>query len=140
MGKPLVDDQLWLQIEPLLPPEAAKPRGGRPRVSDRAALTGIVFILKSGLPWELLPQELGCGSGMTCWRRLKAWHEAGVWDALHARLLCQLHQAEAVDWSRAIVDSSSVRAVGVSSSKENTAKASAPTPPTVPDPAPSTTS
>lgn len=63
MGRPLVDE-LWLLIEPLLPPEPAKPRGGRPRVSDRAALTGIVFVLKSGLPWEFLPLELGSGSGM----------------------------------------------------------------------------
>lgn len=140
MGKPLVDDALWKAIEPLLPLEPAKPRGGRPRVSDRAALTGIVFILKSGLPWEMLPQELGCGSGMTCWRRLKAWHEAGVWDALHARLLCRLHQAHALDWSRAVVDSSSVRAVGVSSSKEKKAKPSAPTQQTAPALEPSTTS
>lgn len=140
MGKPLVEDELWLEIEPLLPLEPARPRGGRPRVSDRAALTGIVFILKSGLPWEMLPRGMGCGSGMTCWRRLKAWHEAGVWDALHARLLCQLHQAGALDWSRAIVDSSSVRAVGVSSSKERRAKASVPTRPTAPDLEPSTTS
>lgn len=140
MSKPLVDDELWLQVEPLLPPEAPKPKGGRPRVSDRAALTGIVFILKSGLPWEMLPREMGCGSGMTCWRRLKAWQEAGVWDALHARLLCQLHQAEALDWSRAVVDSSSVRAVGVSSSKGNTASPSAPTPLTAPALAQSTTS
>ena len=140
MAKPLLEDTLWTEIEPLLPPEPPKPKGGRPRVSDRAALTGILFVLKSGLPWELLPQEMGCGSGMTCWRRLKTWQEAGVWEALHVRLLCKLHQAEQLDWSRALVDSSRVRAVGVSSSKEKEAAPSAPTPPTVPVPAPSTTS
>ena len=140
MSKPLLEDTLWAEIEPLLPAEPAKPQGGRPRVSDRAALTGILFVLKTGLPWEMLPQEMGCGSGMTCWRRLKAWQVAGVWEALHLRLLCKLHQAEQLDWSRAIVDSSSVRAVGVSSSKERRAKASAPTPPTEDAPAPSTTS
>src|SRR5688572_17656574 len=71
MAKELVTDELWETIEPLLPPEPPKPQGGRPRIDDRAALTGIVFVLKSGIPWEMLPQEMGCGSGMTCWRRLK---------------------------------------------------------------------
>jgi transposase len=140
MSKPLLEDELWEEIAPLLPAEPAKPKGGRPRVSDRAALTGILFVLKTGLPWEMLPQEMQCGSGMTCWRRLKAWHEAGVWQALHVRLLCKLHQAEQLDWSRALVDSSSVRAVGVSSSKEKRARASAPAQPTAPALEPSTTS
>lgn len=78
MSKPLVPDELWTIIEPLLPPELPKPRGGRPRVPDRACLTGIIFVLKTGIPWELLPQELGCGSGMTCWRRLRDWQHTGV--------------------------------------------------------------
>ena len=132
MAKPLLEDELWLLISPLLPPEPAKPKGGRPRLDDRAALTGILFVLKTGLPWEYLPQEMGCGSGMSCWRRIKAWQEAGVWNALHALLLSKLHQAGALDWSRAIVDSSSVRAVGVSSSQEKKARPSAQTPPTAP--------
>lgn len=123
MAKPLVSDALWSMVEPLLPVEPAKPKGGRPRVSNRAALTGIVFILKTGLPWEYLPQEMGCGSGMTCWRRLKEWHQAGVWQGLHVVLLERLHQAEVLDWSRACVDSSTIRSVGVSSSKEKKAKA-----------------
>ena len=79
-GKPLVSDELWAIVAPLLPPEPPKPKGGRPRVSDRAALTGIIFVLKSGIPWEMLPQEMGCGSGVTCWRRLRDWQQAGVWD------------------------------------------------------------
>jgi len=67
MAKPLLPNELWGQIEPLLPPEPPKPKGGQPRISDRAALTGILFVLKSGIPWEMRPQEMGCGSGMTCW-------------------------------------------------------------------------
>src|SRR5919112_470070 len=90
MAKELVTDELWETIEPLLPPEPPKPQGGRPRIDDRAALTGIVFVLKSGIPWEMLPKEMGCGSGMTCWRRLKEWHEAGVWERLHRVLLERL--------------------------------------------------
>lgn len=112
MGQPLVSDELWAEVEPLLPPHAASPKGGRPRVPDRATLTGILFVLKSGIPWEMLPAEMGCGSGMTCWRRLKEWHEAGVWQRLHAVLLEKLENAGAVDWERAAIDSSSVRAVG----------------------------
>ena len=73
MKKQLVSDRLWELIAPRLPEEPPKPKGGRPRVPDRAALAGIVFVLKSGIPWEMLPQELGCGSGVTCWRRLRDW-------------------------------------------------------------------
>ena len=101
---------MWGIIEPLLPEEPPKPKGGRPRIDDRAALTGILFVLRGGIPWEMLPQEMGCGSGMTCWRRLQEWHEAGVWDELHAVLLDSLAAADQLDWSRACIDSSSVPA------------------------------
>jgi transposase len=112
MAKPLVPDALWALIAPLFPPEPPKAKGGRPRVPDRAALTGILFVLKSGLPWEMLPQEMGCGAGMTCWRRLRDWHHAGVWQQLHTLLLAKLHAADKMDWTRAVVDSRSLRAVG----------------------------
>ncbi len=110
MTTPLVPDELWAIVEPLLPPEPPKPKGGRPRVPDRAALTGIIFVLKSGIPWEMLPPELGCGSGMTCWRRLRDWQEAGVWDRLHQTLLDRLGEADRIDWSRASLDSASIPA------------------------------
>lgn len=112
MAKPLVTDDLWAVIEPLLPKRPARPKGGRPVVDDWAALTGILFVLKTGLPWEYLPQEMGCGCGMTCWRRLRDWQQAGVWDRLHRVLLDRLRGADQLDWSRAAVDSASVRAVG----------------------------
>jgi transposase len=112
MAKELVTDELWELIEPLLPEEPPKPKGGRPRIDDRAALTGILFVLKSGIPWEMLPQEMGCGSGMTCWRRLKEWHEASVWEELHKRLLDRLGEADHIDWARASLDSASVPAPG----------------------------
>ncbi len=110
MATPLVPDDLWAVVEPLLPTEPPKPKGGRPRVPDRACLTGIVFVLKSGIPWELLPQELGCGSGMTCWRRLRDWQDAGVWERLHRALLDRLGAAGQIDWERACLDSASVPA------------------------------
>src|SRR5215217_2119089 len=112
MAKKLVTDELWETIEPLLPEEPPKPKGGRPRIDDCAALTGILFVLKSGIPWEMLPQEMGCGSGMTCWRRLKEWHEAGVWAELHRVLLDRLGKADEIDWERASLDSASVPAPG----------------------------
>jgi transposase len=73
-------------------------------VGNREALTGILFVLKTGIAWEDLPKEMGCGSGMTCWRRLVAWHKAGVWDKLHHILLEELQRADQIDWSRAIVE------------------------------------
>ena len=113
MAKPILDDQLWAMIEPLLP--APKPRRfrfpGRKPVGQRETLTGILFVLISGISWEMLPQELGCGSGMTCWRRLRDWTEAGVWPEVHRVLLSRLREADKIDWSRAVIDSASVRAV-----------------------------
>src|SRR5258708_28593646 len=114
MAKPLVSDELWEAIQPLLPPP--KPRRfrypGRKPVDDRKALTGILFVLKTGIPWEDLPHEMGCGCGMTCWRRLQAWHEAGVWFRLHQVLLQRLDDADQIDWSRAAADSTFARACG----------------------------
>ena len=110
MAKELVSDKLWKTIEPLLPDEPPKPKGGRPRVDDRAALTGIIFVLKSGIPWEMLPREMGCGSGVTCWRRLREWQEAGVWERLHKVLLDRLGEADQIDWGRASLDSASIPA------------------------------
>ena len=98
----IVSDELWSLIEPLLPEAAPKLVEGRPRVPDRQALCGILFVLHTGIQWEYLPQELGFGSGMTCWRRLAAWNEAGVWDALHLVLLKRLRAANRLDWSRAV--------------------------------------
>jgi transposase len=110
MSKPLLTDDLWAVIAPLIPPEPPKPKGGRPRLSDRAALTGILFVLRTGIPWEMLPQELGCGSGMTCWRRLRDWQAAGVWQRIHQTLLNRLGERDRIDWSRASLDSASVPA------------------------------
>ena len=105
-----MSDDLWSAIEPLLPKRPPRLKGGRPPCDDRKALTGIVFVLRTGIQWNDLPQELGCGSGVTCWRRLRDWQEAGVWDALHAVLLTWLHDAKRIDWSRACVDASLVPA------------------------------
>jgi transposase len=110
MATPFVSDELWAVVEPLLPPEPPKPKGGRPRIADRACLTGILFVLKAGLPWEMLPQEMGCGSGMTCWRRLRDWQAAGVWDRMHRTLLDRLGKADKIDWSRASLDSAAIPA------------------------------
>ncbi len=112
MAKPLVDDPLWAVIKPLLPPPKRRRRRypGRKPLDPRRVLTGILFVLRTGIPWEALPQEMGCGSGITCWRRLRDWQRVGVWQRLHRVLLDRLQAANQLDWSRALVDSSSVRA------------------------------
>lgn len=107
----LVDDRLWELLEPLIPPPPpAKGPGGRPRIDDRAALAGIVFVLETGCRWRDLPVQLGCGSGHTAWRRLREWQAAGVWDRLHQVVLDKLSAAEVLDWSRACIDAVAVRA------------------------------
>lgn len=112
MAKPLLDDRLWKLIEPLLPVKKRRFRHpGRKPLANRAVLTGILFVLKTGIPWEYLPKEMGCGSGMTCWRRLQAWQKAGVWNQIHRVLLSELRRADQIDFSRALVDSDSIRAV-----------------------------
>ncbi|MFD9061577.1 IS5 family transposase [Kitasatospora purpeofusca] len=103
----MVSEDLWGRIEPLLPNRQQRLRRiGRPPLSDRGCLQGILFVLHTGIQWEGLPQELGFGSGMTCWRRLRDWYEAGAWDRLHQRLLTELHRAGELDWSRAVIDGS----------------------------------
>ncbi len=114
MAKALVNDALWARIEPLLPPP--KPRRadhpGRKPLDRRKVLAGIIFVLRTGIPWEALPQEMGCGCGMSCWNYLRAWQEAGVWQRLHELLLQELQDAGTLDWSRAAIDSSKARALG----------------------------
>jgi transposase len=111
MAATLLPDAWWDLVEPFLPIPPRRPKGGRPRVPDRVCLTGILFVLRSGIPWQMLPHELGCGSGMTCWRRLRDWQLAGVWDLVHFAMLDWLARHDQIDWSRAVLDSCSVRAV-----------------------------
>jgi len=107
----VVSDGLWERIEPLLPRKERRFRyPGRKPLDDRRVLQGILFVLHTGTGWEHLPQELGFGCGMTAWRRLRAWQQAGVWQRLHELLLAELHAAGELDWSRAIADSSHVQA------------------------------
>lgn len=122
MAKPIVDEDLWTRIEPMLPPP--KPRRfrypGRKPITNRQAFTGIVFVLRTGIPWEWLPQEMGCGSGVSCWRRLRDWQAAGVWQKVHELMLDELRRADELDLSIAAVDSGSVRAVGAGEKRDRT--------------------
>jgi transposase len=133
MAKTLLPDALWAEIAPLFPAAEPRPKGGRPRVEHRAALLGILFVLYTGIPWERLPFEVAGCSGMTCWRRLRAWQDAGLWDQIHCHMLQRLGLAGQIDWSRACVDASSVPA-------KKGAMRPARTPPTAASRAPSGTS
>ncbi len=106
-----IDDELWAEIEPLIPVRERRFRHGRKALPDRLVLNGILHVLHTGIAWEDLPKEYGYGSGVTCWRRLRDWQAAGVWEALHQRLLVKLNAAGAINWSRASVDGSHVRAL-----------------------------
>ena len=124
MAKELLPDELWHEIEPLLPPHPSSARGGRPPVDDRDALRGILFVLRTGIPWQALPAEAFGVSGSSCWRRFSEWTDAGVWPELHRRLLNRLGRAGGVNLDRVVADSQSVRALRGASTP-------APAPPTV---------
>jgi len=107
----VVPDELWELVEPLLPRRERRFRyPGRKRFPDREALSGILFVLHTGIAWQQLPAELGFGSGVTCWRRLDEWQRAGVWEQLHQLLLTRLRASGEIEWSRAVVDSSQIEA------------------------------
>lgn len=110
MAAALLPERLWSRIVPLLPPMKPVGSRGRPPVGHREALTGILFVLKTGIPWEYLPMEMGCGSGMTCWQRRRDWQAAGVWERLLRVLLQELASAKPIDWSRASLDGASIPA------------------------------
>src|ERR1700733_1906709 len=132
MSKLLVTDELWAIVDPLLPKHVPSPKGGKPRVPDRVCLTGILFVLKTGIPWEDFPHEMGC-CGMTLWNRLEEWNRAGVWPKLHAVLLDKLRGLDALDLEKVVVDSSLVRAMHGGKKRD-------PAPWTGQNPAPSTIS
>ena len=112
MATAQLDVELWRLIEPLLPVRRRRSRHpGRKRLDDRRTLAGILFVLRTGIAWQRLSQELGYGSGMTCWRRLKEWQQAGVFQALHQHLLAELRSAGRLDLSCAVCDSASLRAL-----------------------------
>ncbi|MFL6675199.1 MAG: IS5 family transposase [Massilia sp.] len=108
MAKALLPDELWSLIAAHLPVRPPSPMRGRPRIGDRTALTGILFVLRTGIPWEYLPREIGCGSGMTCWRRLHEWMKAGVWQSIHEAILRRLRECDQIAWDRACIDTASV--------------------------------
>lgn len=110
--KLLVTDELWDRIQPLLPPPPQRRFRfpGRKPLDYRMILTGILFVLKTGIAWDDLPAELGCGCGKTCHHYLQRWHQAGVWRKLHALLLAELNGADEIDWSRALIDASFAKA------------------------------
>lgn len=110
MARQIISDEIWNKVEPLLPPDKPKGSNGRPPIPNREAFTAIVFGLKTGIPWEDLPQEMGCGSGMSAWRRLAQWQRLGIWEKLHRSFLNELGQEGHIDWKKFLIDSSSIAA------------------------------
>jgi len=111
MAKELLPDDLWAEIEPLLPAHRRQPKGGHPWCDDRKCLRGIIFVLRTGIPWQMLPREAFGVSGSTCWRRFAGWTRAGIWPQVHQRVLNRLGKLGEVDHTRAVIDSASVRAL-----------------------------
>jgi len=110
MAREWVTDELWAEVQPLLPGRPPRPKGGRPPADDRKCLVGILFVLRTGCVWNDIPAELA-PSGPTCWRRMNEWTKAGVWPRLHKALLRKLGRQGRLEFSRAIADSASFRAV-----------------------------
>jgi transposase len=113
MFEPLLSEQLWQRIEPLLPKQKKRRNvqyAGRKPVDARKVLQGIIFVLKTGVPWKSLPATSDFPSGHTCRRRLLEWERKGVWQRLWQSILSELQAEGQLDWERGVVDSSSVRA------------------------------
>jgi transposase len=102
MAQALLPEDLWSLVAAHLPAHRRSPRGGRPRIKDRAVLTGIMFVLKTGIAREYLPCELGCGSGMTCWRRLHEWMQTGVWQCFNKAVLGHLREHDQIMWTEPV--------------------------------------
>jgi transposase len=109
--KQLVTDELWQQFEPLIPKHLKSPRGGRPRADDRQCLEGLVYVLRTGVPWHLFPDKQFGISKSTCFNRLCEWTKHGVFAQAHHSLLDQMGLKGLIDLSAAVIDSASVRAV-----------------------------
>jgi transposase len=107
---PLLTDTLWSTVEPLLPTHKPSPKGGHPRCNDRQCLEGILYVLRGGIAWHLLPGDFGVSSS-TCWRRFNEWTTADIWDKVHRKLLSELGKQGDLDINRVVIDSASVRAV-----------------------------
>jgi transposase len=113
MSESLLFDQLWQRLEPLLPKKKQRRNvqyAGRKRAEGRKVLSGIIFVLKTGVPWKSLPATSDFPSGHTCRRSLLEWDKRGVWRRLWQGLLADLQAEGRLDWERGVVDSSSVRA------------------------------
>src|SRR4051795_12747378 len=103
----LISDPLWALVEPLIPPrkQAGHGRTGRPRIDDRDALEGIAYVLSPGIGGPRRPRQLGYGSGWTCWRRMRDWQQAGVFDRLHQAVLDRLRPQRGLHWAPGAPDS-----------------------------------
>jgi transposase len=109
MTRKIIADDLWQLVQPYLPPPRQKPAMGRPALADRSVLTGIVFVLKTGISWDDLPEEMGCGCGATCFRRLRDWQRSGIWQTIRPILQNRLPCGARIDWSRAELAASRMR-------------------------------
>lgn len=101
MSRPLLSDELWEMLKPVIPKRAYRAKAGRPSITNREVLTGILLVLKTGIAWEDLPREMRCGSGMTCLRRMREWQADGTWDDIRRIMNTSSRVGRYIDWARA---------------------------------------
>jgi len=106
----MLTDRQWRQLAPLLPKLRGGPKGGRPWADDRAALEGILWVLKTGARWRDLPSSYPSPS--TCWRRLALYEQLGVWDAIWRKLLRRLDRRKRLKFTECFVDATFASAKG----------------------------
>ena len=109
MVNSILPDKLWDAVRPLLPRKSVRINPGPIPPSDEACLTGILFMLHTGVDWEYLPASIGCVSGRACWARLREWERAGVWQDIYRVVTKYLANGNRIDWSQVTSELTGIR-------------------------------
>lgn len=103
-----VSDEFWAKVQPLVPEDPRSPRGGRPPTSHRTIFNGVLYVLRTGCQWKMLPREYGSGSAAH--EHFQKWTRAGIFSKLWRLCLLEYDHRKGIDWKWQSLDSVTVSA------------------------------